>query len=128
MIVAKSKSGKVCYGLTWKEFKCKCKHSYCRCTIMSEDLEEAYFHFRADVDIPLYPTCGYRCPKHNKKVGGVALSRHQTGEAIDIAAVHLLEKYGDPEAVIEIAGRAGFNYIKYYKSKGIFHLDVRVIT
>lgn len=33
---------------------------------------------------PIHVSSGYRCPKLNKAVGGVANSKHQTGEAADI--------------------------------------------
>lgn len=31
---------------------------------------------------------GYRCPAHNRKVGGVSNSRHMSGEAVDLAPIH----------------------------------------
>lgn len=34
---------------------------------------------------PITVTSGYRCPKLNKAVGGVATSQHLTGEAADIS-------------------------------------------
>ena len=33
---------------------------------------------------PIIVNSGYRCPKHNKEVGGVAGSQHLRGEACDI--------------------------------------------
>ncbi len=33
---------------------------------------------------PIVVNSGYRCPKHNKEVGGVANSQHMRGEAADI--------------------------------------------
>lgn len=33
---------------------------------------------------PLYVTSGYRCPKHNKEVGGSDMSAHVFGLALDI--------------------------------------------
>ena len=37
---------------------------------------------------PLHINSGYRCPKLNEAVGGVATSQHTKGEAADIAAEH----------------------------------------
>ena len=34
---------------------------------------------------PIVVNSGYRCPKHNKTVGGVSSSQHLRGEAADIA-------------------------------------------
>lgn len=33
---------------------------------------------------PIYVSSGYRCPKHNREVGGVPNSQHMRGEAADI--------------------------------------------
>lgn len=33
---------------------------------------------------PIYISSGYRCPRLNKAVGGVANSQHLTGQAVDI--------------------------------------------
>ena len=33
---------------------------------------------------PIIVNSGYRCPKHNKEVGGVANSQHLRGEAADV--------------------------------------------
>ena len=36
---------------------------------------------------PVCVNSGYRCPKHNKTVGGVSSSQHLRGEAADVAPV-----------------------------------------
>ncbi len=36
---------------------------------------------------PIYVSSGYRCPTHNREVGGVAQSQHLKGEASDIRPV-----------------------------------------
>ena len=33
---------------------------------------------------PIYVNSGYRCPRHNAEVGGVARSQHLVGEAADV--------------------------------------------
>lgn len=38
--------------------------------------------------LPLHVNSGYRCPKLNAAVGGVATSQHTKGEAADIKAEH----------------------------------------
>ena len=39
---------------------------------------------REKLGSPIVVNSGYRCPKHNKEVGGVANSQHMRGEACDI--------------------------------------------
>ena len=40
---------------------------------------------------PLVINCGWRCPKHNKKVGGYPNSVHLTGGALDIQKPEWME-------------------------------------
>lgn len=40
---------------------------------------------REKLGMPITVNSGYRCPKHNAEVGGVANSQHMKGEAADIA-------------------------------------------
>lgn len=49
--------------------------------LVTEVLEPA----RQRLGIPIMVNSGYRCPKHNAEVGGVANSQHMKGEAADIA-------------------------------------------
>lgn len=48
--------------------------------LVTEVLEPA----RQRLGIPIMVNSGYRCPKHNALVGGVANSQHMKGEAADI--------------------------------------------
>jgi hypothetical protein len=51
---------------------------------------------------------GYRCPKHNLKVGGVAGSQHMKGEAADIVPVDSGQvKVDSLERLVEIIKRNG---------------------
>lgn len=36
---------------------------------------------------PIYVNSGYRCPRHNAEVGGVARSQHLVGEAADVVPI-----------------------------------------
>lgn len=40
---------------------------------------------RSELARPFYITSGYRCSKHNEKVGGSPMSKHQFGMAVDIS-------------------------------------------
>lgn len=62
---------------------------------------------RARVGRPLVIVSGYRCPVHNRRVGGAPRSFHVLGQAVDIPRGYATE--ADAEAVgflgIGLAGR-----------------------
>ena len=68
-----------------KEFQCNCgcktpenlKHNI---LVLANQLQV----LRDYVKKPIILTNGYRCPKHNKAVGGVSNSQHVLGKAADI--------------------------------------------
>ena len=120
-LIAKGKGVRLAKGLTSKEFDCQCACLSCRATIISYELIKAYAKFRALVNVKLRINSGYRCPLHNQIVGGVPLSRHTSGEAIDISKTtlnHLCKSDIDHAAKI-----SGFTKIIHYKT--FVHLDVR---
>lgn len=43
---------------------------------------------RERLGMPIRVNSGYRCAKHNRKVGGVAASQHLLGEAADVVPVN----------------------------------------
>lgn len=63
------------------EFACKCG---CGVNGIQEKLIKKLNIARNIAGIPFEITSGYRCIKHNKKVGGVANSSHIDGSAVDI--------------------------------------------
>ncbi len=64
-----------------KEFNCRCcgKSNISANLILKLDLA------RELAETPFVITSGYRCPKHNREVGGVKDSAHVLGLAVDIA-------------------------------------------
>jgi len=71
------------------EFNCRCR----RCRMPPEAVQniEALVDnvldpARERLGRPIMVNSGYRCPIHNRKVGGVANSQHLKGEAADITA------------------------------------------
>ena len=124
MIISKKTKINLCYGLTNKEFRCKCTNKFCRATVVNEKLLDAYLAFRLFVDVPLKINSGFRCAKHNYNTKGKSLSQHQVGKAIDIDSSSLLEFFSTA-TVIDIAMRAGFTFVKWYPKKKFFHMDVR---
>jgi len=124
VVIHKNEHRKICDGLTNDEFRCHCKDKECRATMVFEGFIWVYERFRQAIGLPLIITSGFRCAKHNYDVGGVAISRHLVGCAVDIAINTLTDTY-DLEAVERIAKNVGFSFTKCYPEKGIIHMDVR---
>ena len=67
------------------EFECKCgcempDDVYSNVIKLAGELQK----LRDIFDVPFTPTNAYRCPKHNKAVGGVSRSMHLLGLAADL--------------------------------------------
>ena len=123
IIIPKTANPRLCKGLRADEYHCQC--SSCRVTLIHPDLIAAYSVLRTEADTGLLITCGYRCQAHNLEVkGSFILSRHQTGEAIDIAAYHLLRVIGTARQVETMALKAGFENVIYYPDKKFFHFNI----
>nr|WP_039735013.1 D-Ala-D-Ala carboxypeptidase family metallohydrolase [Desulfotomaculum nigrificans] len=76
--------------------------------------------FRQLAGKPVLVNSGYRCPAHNRAVGGETNSYHLKGMAADIQVPGV--------AVAELsrlAEQAGFGGIGVYQSQGFVHVDVR---
>ena len=56
----------------------------CSSTIINEKLIEYLEQIRTHFGKPITVTSGYRCPAHNRNVGGATGSRHSKGDAADI--------------------------------------------
>ncbi len=74
--------------------------------------------FRDRLGKPITITSGYRCPAHNKAVGGAKESQHLLGKAADIVV-----KGMSPATVAEHAEAIGFGGIGRYAT--FTHVDVR---
>jgi len=104
------------------EFVCPCE-SCDRTGIIALELIYALERLRADLGCPLRITSGYRCPQHNREIGGAPDSLHQMGLAADIIADSpILE----PIDVAMAAIKAGFTGVIVYKDKHV-HVDLRMI-
>lgn len=73
-----------CVGeyFSFDEMKCKCG---CDRADMDYHFMLMLFNARKSLGHPLTVTSGYRCPEHNKKIGGAKGSKHMQGIAADIA-------------------------------------------
>lgn len=67
---------------------------------------------------PINVTSGYRCPIHNKNVGGATQSRHMQGQAADLIINGMT-----PAEVAQAAIKVGLGGIGVYKS-GFTHVDI----
>ena len=108
------------------EFKCKCCGQLPR-LCPPDGLVDLLIEIREHFDRPLRINSGYRCPKHNKAIGGAPKSRHVVGDAVDftIDGVKTKEVY---DWVIETYGSRPLGIAKKLSKdpyKGFVHLDTR---
>lgn len=75
----------------WKKWTPIC----CICSTRPRDLAGAPFSL----------TSAYRCPKHNKAVGGVPTSAHTRGYAVDIRCVDSHSRFVILQALLEVGFR-----------------------
>lgn len=63
------------------EFKCKCG---CNTNLAQQELVNRLQRVRDKINQPIKINSAYRCPEHNKAVGGKENSAHVKGLAVDI--------------------------------------------
>ena len=121
LIVPKGKArGMVAANFSYVEFDCKCGDSKCVNTLISVDLAGCLDKLRDKVGQPLTLNCAYRCPRHNRVVGGAWHSQHPLGTAADVRLPHNMTV----EKLAEAAEAAGFQGIGTYNS--FVHVDTRI--
>ena len=99
---------------TKKELSCKC----CGVNKCTDDFMIHLNYLRYCLDAPMFVNCAYRCPKHNKEVGGGKKSYHKKGMAIDVRIPNVAYK----NKLIKLAYSLGWTIGIY----GTFlHLDRR---
>jgi len=96
-----------------REFQCRC----CGTVKLSPKLLMMLELMRSAWCGPLVITSGYRCPAHNKAVGGASRSLHLQGMAADISASER-----DQARLREIAEHAGFNEVICGGAKNYLHV------
>lgn len=121
LIKKNTKPLRFCTGLSSYEFACKCHYSSCRSIAISNKLIKAYKNFRKALGVKLIVNSGFRCTQHNYDEGGKALSRHLTGEAIDISLKTIDHLTHDE--IENFAEACGFTFVLFYKT--FVHLDCR---
>ena len=98
-----------------KEFQCPC----CGTVKIDSKLVKRLQELRDGIDKPIIVTSGYRCPAHNKEVGGVNSSYHTKGLAVDITVDNM-----ELEDLLIKAKMVGFKGIGIYTLKNFLHLDL----
>ena len=97
-----------------REFACKCCSKY----VMSDKLLSMLEQARHKANVPFIITSCYRCYAHNKAVGGVALSSHVKGLAVDIKCENSQQRM----IMLRELMSAGFKRIGIHKH--FIHVDV----
>ena len=104
--------------LAENEFACRCCGTL-PTTGISMALLLGLERLRLRIGRPINISSGYRCPDHNRAVGGVWNSQHVKGTAADI--------YVDGMGVLELANicKQIFDGVGTYVDSGFVHVDMR---
>lgn len=105
----------------WKDFvpaEVDCSH--CGRMGVKPDAMDALQRLRSALRRPLRINSAYRCPEHNKAVGGAKNSQHLMGTAFDISTYNM----GEVERLelLDAAKEAGFTGFGFYNS--FLHVDI----
>jgi uncharacterized protein YcbK (DUF882 family) len=96
------------------EFKCPC----CGENLISKELVKKLDEARELAGVPFKVNSGYRCEKHNAKIGGSSTSSHLLGLAVDIAVTGSVDRFKILDALL----RVGFTRVGVAKS--FIHADI----
>lgn len=117
-------------NLTWDDIKYFKKSEFdckCGCGLNNIDLKlvKILDEIREYFGKPMLITCGCRCTSYNRKVGGIANSKHLKGKAADIwisgvSKSALLAKCKEYVA----SGRATYTYTNESNMKYAVHIDI----
>lgn len=98
------------------EFQCKCG---CQQVKLHSELLKRLQAIRTETGRAVVINSGYRCPEHNKKVGGASNSQHLHGKAADIA-IKGLPISEQRKICVKHFGDGGIGYANTYT-----HVDTR---
>jgi len=104
------------------ELACKCDLCAGKCNIGLKGISEKLFvvlnAIREKIGKPVIVNSGYRCPTHNRRIGGSSNSQHMHGTAADIRWADM-----DIDEAAKIAEECGADGIGKYAT--FIHVDVR---
>jgi uncharacterized protein YcbK (DUF882 family) len=103
-----------------KEFECKC--GKCDIQYIEPDLIEKLEKVRELYGKPIIITSAYRCPEHNKSIGGALNSSHVNGMAADIQPKLLI--LDELDELYDICYNI-FDNIGDGRNKRFIHVDTR---
>lgn len=110
------------------EFTCKCGKCEMPQGMPSDELIDTLVEIREYFNKPIIINSGYRCPTHNKRIGGAVKSRHIEGDAVDFIVKdiptqavfeYVLKTYNDKPFGIAISINPNDEF------RGFVHLDTR---
>ena len=103
------------------EFECPC----CNQLILDVSLVYILNVIRQFTGGPVIVTSGYRCPKHNKAIGGTEQSYHLYGQAADIYPLSMtIEEFWEKIKLMSHFNSSEYGFI-YYPDRKIVHGDCR---
>ena len=108
-----------------KEFRCKCgkEHAFSISNELVDKLEKLYAALNCS---KIIVTSGYRCPTHDKNVGGNGTGQHTLGNAADICCYGQDGQPISSKIVCQKAQDIGFTGIANITAAYIYtHVDVR---
>jgi hypothetical protein len=85
-ILIRSGQGHLAKHFAAEELACGCDRDTCKAVVVHWRLIRLLSRMRGQIARPLYVTSGYRCPKHNRDIGGAPESLHLAGMAADVQA------------------------------------------
>ena len=101
------------------EFQCQCGRCGKGINQMQDSTLRKLFNAREEAGTAFVITSAFRCPEHNRKVGGTSNSAHLRGHAVDIAATSSRQYF----KILKALFAAGFTRIGYNRASKFIHAD-----
>ena len=89
---------------------------------MNKDLVTVLDKLREKLGEPVVVSSGYRCPTHNRNIGGASQSYHMKGMAADI---YINSDNYSTHQLAQMALDCGADTAVAYPSQGFVHVDMR---